>query len=248
VWEDTCHYATGTFSIYQGENDTVPLWQENQTFGANDYSFPGATTNGVPTDIFSNGSARWLELVCDGNVYTRIPLAASPYAISAVDSANLGGRPASDYALVSQLGSTTSSSALSNEISRSQQAEADLAQQITTEVNIRQSTAATMQLNEVATASQMASLNSAIVALQSQIAALQNSNTALAAQLVSLTGMQSATIEQTDVHSISTAQIHTSIVPGLTTAAAVTPSPASPDTAGTTPRIGRSSRIGASIQ
>jgi hypothetical protein len=190
LWRNACRgeASTATFSIYRQEADTIPIWQETQALTGSYYSYVGNTTGGLPIDVFSNGDAGWMSLVCDGDPATLAPMAltAVPYAISAIDSANLGGRPASDYALASQVNRNAAKGAVSGDARRARQAEADLSQAIASEASSRQDAISAIQLNEVATSSQIASLNAAIVSLQLQIAALQLSHTAPSAQVPTL--------------------------------------------------------------
>jgi len=179
--------ATATYSFYRNLSDDSPLWQESQpNADRNNYSYVGNTSGGVPTDIFSNGSAGWLEQACSGdtNPAPRVALTAVPYAISSMDSASLGGRPASDYALASQL--TNAPDVNVSEKSRAQEAESNLFRQVTNEAHERQSAFSSLQLDSVASASQLASLNAAIVSLQSRIAALERTNTSLSALVAAL--------------------------------------------------------------
>jgi hypothetical protein len=134
--------STYRFSVYRNQTDASPLWQETQmNADQNFFNYVGNASGGVPTDIFSSGSAGWLELVYNGdttNTVPRLPLTAVPSAISSIDSANLAGRPASDYALASRIGTRGTNQNLNNEISRAQQTEAGLAEQTTNETTARQ--------------------------------------------------------------------------------------------------------------
>jgi hypothetical protein len=193
----TTDNAVATFSFYRNQTDVSPVWKETQTnTDQNAFNFVGNVSGGLPTDIFSSGSVGWLELVCSGdttNVAPRIPLTAAPYAISSIDSANLGGRPASDYVLASQIGTGVSNENLNNEISRAQQAETGLAELMTNETTARQNAVSALQLSDVATSSQIAAISASIAAMQSQIATLQAANAALSAKVVALTATSSTT-------------------------------------------------------
>ena len=59
-----------------------------------------ANPNGLPSDLFSSGEARWLEVQIAGQPpEPRVLLASVPYALKAADAATLGGLPASAFAL-----------------------------------------------------------------------------------------------------------------------------------------------------
>jgi trimeric autotransporter adhesin len=94
-----------TFTLYQGENDQVAVWQENQTVqldSAGHYTVLLGATNegGLPLEIFSAGDARWLGVRPDGQAeQSRILLLSVAYALKAADTEMLGGKPASAYAL-----------------------------------------------------------------------------------------------------------------------------------------------------
>jgi Chaperone of endosialidase len=61
----------------------------------------GATlANGLPSDLFATGEARWLEVQPAGQPpQPRVLMASVPYALKAADSATLGGLPASAFVL-----------------------------------------------------------------------------------------------------------------------------------------------------
>jgi trimeric autotransporter adhesin len=100
---------TGTvaveFAIYQGQNDDVPIWQETQSLpldGQGRYAvLLGATQpEGLPVELFSAGTARWLGAEAPGAApQPRVVLVAVPYALKAADADALGGKPASAFVL-----------------------------------------------------------------------------------------------------------------------------------------------------
>src|SRR5439155_27311667 len=60
--------------------------------------------DGVPTEIFASGEARWLGMAWlrgGGRDTGRSRLTFVPYAMRAADADTLGGKPASAYALAS---------------------------------------------------------------------------------------------------------------------------------------------------
>jgi hypothetical protein len=57
--------------------------------------------DGLPTDLFAAGEARWLGVQPDREAeQPRVLLLSVPYALKAMDAETLGGRPVSDFALV----------------------------------------------------------------------------------------------------------------------------------------------------
>src|SRR5262249_41706093 len=90
-----------TFLLYKEQNSVSPLWLETQNVQADEtghYSVMlGATkSNGLPTDLFASGEARWLGVQAEGQAeQPRILLLSVPYALKAGDAQTLGGLPAS---------------------------------------------------------------------------------------------------------------------------------------------------------
>jgi hypothetical protein len=94
-----------TLLIYKDEQGGEPLWSETQTVvfdgnGHYEVYLGAANASGLPTDLFTNGEARWLEVQVPGEKQQpRVLLASVPYAAKAADAATLGGLPASAFAL-----------------------------------------------------------------------------------------------------------------------------------------------------
>ena len=94
-----------TFLIFKDEQGGEPLWAETQTVavdasGRYKVHLGGSTSSGLPSDLFSTGEARWLEIQVAGqNPQPRVLLASVPYALKAADAATLGGLPASAFVL-----------------------------------------------------------------------------------------------------------------------------------------------------
>jgi hypothetical protein len=94
-----------TFLIYKDEQGGEPLWVETQTVafdssGRYKVQLGATSSNGLPSDLFVTGEARWLEVQIAGqNPQPRLLLASVPYALKAADASSLGGLPASAYAL-----------------------------------------------------------------------------------------------------------------------------------------------------
>jgi trimeric autotransporter adhesin len=115
-----------TFLLYKDQQGGAPLWMETQNIQPNktgQYSVMlGATTaDGLPSDLFVSGEARWLGVQVQGQEeQTRVMLLSVPYAMKAADAQTLGGLPASAFVLATPvMGSNTSapqasSSAITN--------------------------------------------------------------------------------------------------------------------------------------
>ncbi len=92
-----------TFALYAEQYGGVSLWQETQNVqtGANGkYSVElgSASPNGLPTEAFTTGQARWLGVQVVGAAeQPRILLLAVPYALKAADAETVGGLPASAF-------------------------------------------------------------------------------------------------------------------------------------------------------
>ena len=94
-----------TFLIYQEQSGGEPLFTESQALaldatGHYKVQLGASNPNGLPSDLFSSGEARWLEVQIAGEpAQPRVLLVSVPYALKAADSAMLGGLPASAFAL-----------------------------------------------------------------------------------------------------------------------------------------------------
>jgi len=94
-----------TFSLYTEEQGGSPLWSEIQTVqpdaeGHYSVFLGAASTAGLPLELFSNGTARWLAVnpgVPGVGDPARILLVGVPYALKAADADTLGGKPASAF-------------------------------------------------------------------------------------------------------------------------------------------------------
>jgi hypothetical protein len=97
--------ASASFLIYKDQQGGEPLFIESQIIGfdqAGHYKVQlgAANPNGLPSDLFATGEARWLEVQVAGEAaQPRILLASVPYALKAADAATLGGFPASAFVL-----------------------------------------------------------------------------------------------------------------------------------------------------
>ena len=97
--------ASATFLIYKDQTGGEPLFTESQIVsldptGHYKVQLGAANPNGLPSDLFATGEARWLEVQIAGQpAEPRTLLASVPYALKAADAATLGGLPASAFAL-----------------------------------------------------------------------------------------------------------------------------------------------------
>jgi hypothetical protein len=97
--------ASATFLIYKDQTGGEPLFTESQMIsfdstGHYKIQLGAANPNGLPSDLFSSGEARWLEVQIAGQpAEPRVLLASVPYALKASDAATLDGLPASAFAL-----------------------------------------------------------------------------------------------------------------------------------------------------
>src|SRR5271165_1021518 len=106
-----------TFLLYSSENAITPLWMETQnvTPGKNgQYTATlGVTTaQGLPSDLFISGEARWLATQVAGQPeQARVLLVAVPYALKAADAQTIGGLPPSAFVLATPAKTGNSSAA-----------------------------------------------------------------------------------------------------------------------------------------
>ena len=103
------HPLTGTvgvtFSLYADQQSVTPLWFETQNVVADrngHYSIQLGSTklDGLPTDLFTSGEARWLGVQPEGQAeQPRVLLLSVPYALKAGDAETVGGLPPSAFVL-----------------------------------------------------------------------------------------------------------------------------------------------------
>ncbi|MGA9530252.1 MAG: hypothetical protein WBS24_19210 [Terriglobales bacterium] len=92
-----------TFLLYKDQQGGAPLWMETQNVQADStghYSVQlGATKpDGLPTDVFTSGEARWLTVQISGQAeQPRVLLLSVPYALKAADAETIGGLPPSAF-------------------------------------------------------------------------------------------------------------------------------------------------------
>jgi hypothetical protein len=110
-----------TFALYKDQQGGAPLWIETQNIkpdATGHYTvFLGSmTAGGLPSELFSEGEARWLGVQVAGeSEQPRVLLVAVPYAMKAADAETLGGKPASAFMLAPGVSASgSSSSAVTN--------------------------------------------------------------------------------------------------------------------------------------
>ena len=94
-----------TFYLYKDAEGGAPLWLETQNvqpdrFGHYTVVLGSATSQGLPSNLFTSGEARWLGVQPQGQEeQPRIMLMSVPYALKAGDAQTVGGLPASAFVL-----------------------------------------------------------------------------------------------------------------------------------------------------
>jgi hypothetical protein len=92
-----------TFSLYKESQGGAALWLETQNVTADKtghYSvmLGSTTTQGLPSDVFASGEARWLSVQAQGQAeQPRTVLMSVPYALKAADAETIGGLPPSAF-------------------------------------------------------------------------------------------------------------------------------------------------------
>ncbi len=92
-----------TFALYRDEQGGSPIWMETQNVspdaGGRYIVLLGATRNqGLPTQLFAAGEARWLGVQAEGRPEEpRVVLLSVPYALKAADADTIGGLPPSAF-------------------------------------------------------------------------------------------------------------------------------------------------------
>jgi hypothetical protein len=92
-----------TFALYKDSEGGAPLWVETQNLhpdqlGHYTVTLGSTTTQGLPSELFASGEARWLGVQPQGQAEkARVLLMSVPYALKAMDAETLGGKPASAF-------------------------------------------------------------------------------------------------------------------------------------------------------
>lgn len=96
-----------TFSLYKDAEGGAPLWVETQNVrpdkaGRYSVMLGSASGQGLPSNVFAAGEARWVGVRVQGQEeQSRFLLVAVPYALKALDAETIGGKPASAFVLAS---------------------------------------------------------------------------------------------------------------------------------------------------
>jgi hypothetical protein len=104
-----------TFSLYKESEGGAPLWVETQNVAADKTGrytvmLGSSTSQGLPSDVFNSGEARWLGVQVQGEAeQPRTVLMSVPYALKAADAETVGGLPASAFVKAAGSGSATGS-------------------------------------------------------------------------------------------------------------------------------------------
>jgi hypothetical protein len=94
-----------TFALYKESQGGSALWLEAQNVqpdktGHYSVTLGSTTSEGLPSDLFAAGEARWLGIRIEGQEeQPRVLLLSVPYALKAADAQTLGGLPPSAFAL-----------------------------------------------------------------------------------------------------------------------------------------------------
>ena len=96
-----------TFALYSEQTDGPALWIETQNVTADHNgrytALLGSTApEGLPTELFASGQARWVGVQISGQAeQPRVLLVSAPYALKAGDAETIGGLPPSAFVLAS---------------------------------------------------------------------------------------------------------------------------------------------------
>jgi hypothetical protein len=102
-----------TFSLYQEAQGGSALWVETQNVnpdktGHYTVMLGSTTTQGLPSEVFASGEARWLEVQVQGQAeQPRTVLMSVPYALKAADAETIGGLPPSAFLKAAAPGSAS---------------------------------------------------------------------------------------------------------------------------------------------
>ena len=94
-----------TFALYREQEGGAPLWLETQNVeldGKAHYAvlLGASKPDGLPSDLFSSGEARWLGVQPERQPeQPRVLLVSVPYALKAGDAETVGGKPPSAFVL-----------------------------------------------------------------------------------------------------------------------------------------------------
>jgi hypothetical protein len=128
-----------TIYLYKDEQGGAPLLMETQNVRSDKnghYSVVLGTTTaqGLPTDLFASGEARWLGVQAQGQAeQPRVLLLSVPYALKAGDAQTVGGLPPSAFVLAAPaVGNATTTTASTAAASSSASAPPPASSNVTT--------------------------------------------------------------------------------------------------------------------
>jgi len=93
------------FALYKDQTGGTPIWLETQNVPLDEsgrYSvlLGAARNDGLPTELFTTGEARWLGVQPEGQAeQPRVLLLSVPYALKAADAETIGGLPPSAFVM-----------------------------------------------------------------------------------------------------------------------------------------------------
>jgi len=94
-----------TFSLFKEQQGGSPVWMETQNVqpdetGHYTVMLGSTSSTGLPSSIFTTGTAHWLGVKVEGQTEeARVLLVSAPYALKAGDAETIGGLPASAFVL-----------------------------------------------------------------------------------------------------------------------------------------------------
>jgi hypothetical protein len=106
-----------TFALYKESQGGAALWVETQNVtpdktGHYSVMLGSTTSQGVPSNVFNSGEARWLGVQMQGQAeQPRTVLISVPYALKAADAETIGGLPPSAFLKASGNGSASGNNA-----------------------------------------------------------------------------------------------------------------------------------------
>jgi len=101
-----------SFALYKDAQGGAPLWVETQNVqpdktGHYSVMLGSTLSQGLPSNLFASGAARWLGVQAQGQTeQRRVLLVAVPYALKALDAETIAGKPASAFALATPAGTS----------------------------------------------------------------------------------------------------------------------------------------------
>jgi hypothetical protein len=104
-----------TFSLCKESQGGAALWLETQNVvadktGRYTVMLGSSNSQGLPSDLFASGEARWLGVQAQGQAeQPRTVLMSVPYALKAADAETVGGLPASAFLKAAGSGSASGS-------------------------------------------------------------------------------------------------------------------------------------------